>query len=179
MSRQHLVRVGAMGHVGRYVSSDATVFPRHARVIVRTRRGVEIGEILTAPEATGDEGQPDGAILRGMTTEDFLLEARLEKNRHRAFEACIDRLAEFDVDATLVDVEHLFDGSSLIFYFLGDVVPSVEQITTELAETYEATVKFRSFTDAVVNGCGPDCGTNDAAGGCDSCISCSLSGSCK
>ena len=87
MSRQHLVRVGAMGHVGRYVSSDATVFPRHARVIVRTRRGVEIGEILTAPEATGDEGQPDGAILRGMTTDDFLLEARLEKNRHRAFEA--------------------------------------------------------------------------------------------
>jgi cell fate regulator YaaT (PSP1 superfamily) len=179
MSRQHLVRVGAMGHVGRYASSDATIFPRHSRVIVRTRRGVEVGEILSPPVEIGESDESEGSILRGMTPEDHLLEARFGKNKDEAFQACVDRLADLDVEATLVDVEHLFDGRSLIFYFLGDVVPTAEQVTAELAESYEANVKFRSFADAVENGCGPNCGTEDAEGGCSSCVSCALVGACK
>ena len=36
-----------------------------------------------------------------------------------------------------MDVEHLFDGRSLFFHFLGDVPPEVEAVTQELAEAYE------------------------------------------
>ena len=47
MSHYHLVRVGAMGQVGRFAAVDAVRYPRHSRVVVRTRRGLEVGEVLT------------------------------------------------------------------------------------------------------------------------------------
>lgn len=175
----HLVRVGAMGHVGRFMSSDATSYPRATQVIVRTRRGLEIGQVLAPPDHSSETRQRDGTILRGMTIQDQLLAARLEKNKHEAFEACRNRLSDLDNPATLIDVEHLFDGRSLFFYFLGEISPDIERITAELAELYEAKVKFRRFADAVTNGCGPGCGTEDAEGGCTNCVTCAVRGACN
>jgi cell fate regulator YaaT (PSP1 superfamily) len=181
MSRQHFVRVGLLGHVGRFTSVDAVEYPRASRVIVRTSRGLETGEVLGAADEAPVRGTGDGSILRGMTVEDELLEARLEKNRQKALDACTARLDELGVRATLVDVEHLFDGRSLFFYFLGDVTPDVEAVTSELAEVYDAAAEFRKFSETLTQGCGPGCGTEQAAGqgGCTLCAkACAVSGAC-
>ncbi|MEX0979082.1 MAG: PSP1 C-terminal domain-containing protein, partial [Pirellulales bacterium] len=135
MGRQHLVRVGALGSVGRFTAVDAVRYPRHARVVVRTGRGLELGEVLAAPEGP-DGGAADGSILRGVTAEDQLLAARLEKHRQEALAACTARLAEMHLPAVLLDVEHLFDGRTLLFYFLGEMTPELESLTAELAELY-------------------------------------------
>src|SRR5690349_16457427 len=110
MSRYHLVRVGAMGQVGRFTAVDAMCYPRRSRVVVRTRRGLELGEVLCPPDDC-DDGHDfaDGDLLRGITVQDELLQARLEKNRQEAYTACATMLAERGVPAVLVDVEHLFD----------------------------------------------------------------------
>ncbi len=181
MSRYHLVRVGAMGQVGRFTSVDAKRYPRHSRVIVRTRRGLEVGEVLSPPDNRDDVRTfADGDLLRGVTVQDDLLQTRLEKNRQEAYAACSAMLAESGFSAVLVDVEHLFDGQGLFFYFLGDVTPELESYTERLAETYEAKVQFRKFTETLIEGCGPGCGTEEAKGqgGCDSCTSCAVSGAC-
>src|SRR3954462_9550522 len=144
MSHYHLVRVGAMGLVGRFASLDAVRYPRRSRVIVRTRRGLEVGDVLAPPDDRDDSHTfADGDLLRGVTVQDELLQARLEKNRQEAYAACSAMLAESRVSAALVDVEHLFDGQGLFFYFLGDVTPEMESYTTRLAEAYEAKVQFR------------------------------------
>jgi cell fate regulator YaaT (PSP1 superfamily) len=177
LSRQHLVRVGAQGHVGRFTSVDAVRYPRHARVVVRTGRGLELGEVLAEPEGT-DSGPADGSILRGVTVEDQLLAARLEKHRQSAYDACAARLAEMNSQAVLMDVEHLFDGQTLLFYFLGEMTPELEALTAELAELYETQVQFRRFAEAVNEGCGPGCGT-DAAAGCKTCVTgCAVASAC-
>jgi len=180
MSRHHLVRVGAMGQVGRFAAVDAVRYPRHSRVIVRTRRGLEIGQVLSPPEADDDPEWADGDLLRGMTVEDELLEARLEKHRQEAYAACAELLTNNRVAAMLVDVEHLFDGQGLFFYFLGDVSADVERLSSQLAEAYETKVQFRKFTDTLIEGCGPGCGTEEAKGqgGCETCTSCAVSGAC-
>jgi hypothetical protein len=180
MSRHHFVRVGVLGHVGRFTAVDATSYPRAARVVVRTARGLEVGEVLAPCDDEIPRGSADGSILRGMTVEDHLMSARLEKNRQEAFVACETRLRELGVAATLMEVEHLFDGRSLFFHFLGDVTPAVEAATEELAEAYDAVVQFRKFADTVVAGCGPGCGTEEASGqGCVSCATgCAISGAC-
>ena len=49
MGYHHLVRVGALGHVGRFTAVDAVRYPRDTRVVVRTGRGLEVGEILAPP----------------------------------------------------------------------------------------------------------------------------------
>lgn len=158
-----------MGQVGLFASADAVVYPRGSQVVVRTPRGLELAEILAPPSEQGDDS-PQGTILRPVAIEDRLLAARLEKNRAAAFEACAARIDELNLPAVLVDVEHLFDGQTLVFYFLGDPPDEVQAVCAELAEVYEASAQFRQFTETLLTGCGPGCGTEDAAGGgCGSC----------
>ncbi|MCH2114844.1 MAG: PSP1 domain-containing protein [Pirellulales bacterium] len=174
----HLIRYSLLGRIGRFVSTDATRYPRHSRVILRSDRGLEVGEVISEPESREAAATVDGQILRRMTVEDDLLQARLEKNRHEAFQACSDLLQESGVPASLMDVEHLFDGTGLFFYFLGEVPP--ETYTQQLAASYETTVQFRKFAETLSEGCGPGCGTEAAMGqgGCESCTSCAVAAAC-
>ena len=89
-------------------------------------------------------------------------------------------LAEHKVPASLVDVEHLFDGEGLYFYFVGEVPPEAERLAQELANTYETTVEFRRFVDTLTAGCGPGCGTEEALGqgGCATCTTCAVATAC-
>lgn len=177
MRSHHLLRVGVLGGIGRFDSPAAIRYRRGTRVICRTARGLEVGEVLAVGEAEL-RGQ-DGRLLRRMTHEDDLLWQRLERDRQRAFEECERLLRRNQVAATLVEVELLFDGRSLYFHFLGDVPPEVDQWTAELTKTYDATIRFRQFADTLTQGCGPACGTEEAAGcGDGGCSSCSLAKAC-
>jgi hypothetical protein len=115
-----------------------------------------------------------------MTVQDDLLVARLEKHRHTAFQACAALLEAHQVPAVLMDVEHLFDGAGLFFYFLGEIPAEAERFTSQLAEQYETTVEFRKFAETLAEGCGPGCGTEAAAGqgGCDNCTACAVAAAC-
>lgn len=167
-----------MGNVGRFAAADASRYPRGARVIVRTSRGLELGEILAPPGDGPDAGAEDGKILRGMTDSDELLSARMEKYRQEAFQACQQALDDRGLATTLLEVEHLFDGRGLYFYFLGEVTPEIEQLTSELADVYDAQSQFRRFAEALTEGCGPDCGTDEGGGNCDSCSTCAVAVAC-
>jgi hypothetical protein len=175
MSGQHFVRVGVLGSVGRFAAADRQRYARGARVICRTPRGLEVGQVLAPVELHETPAAPDGALLRRVTTQDDLLLARLEKNRDEAYQACASRLAERGLSAVLVDVEHLFDGQSLYFYFLGETTPELDALTSELADVYEAKAQLQKFADTLTAGCGPHCGT-EAGGGCGTsgCSTCAV-----
>jgi len=176
----HLIRYGLLGHVGRFAAVDAVRYPRRTRVVVRSPRGLEVGEVLAEPDPSDGPFTPVGQVLRRMSVQDDLLEARLDRRRHEAFAACQQLLGESGVEAALVDVEHLFDGEGLFFYFLGDTPPEASEITSRLAETYEAAVEFRKFAETLEEGCGPGCGTEEAKGqgGCAICTSCAVASAC-
>lgn len=184
ITRHHFVRLGVLGHVGRFTSVDAVAYSRGMRVVCRTSRGLEVGEILgpagEADGASAEGASSDGSILRGVTVSDDLLLARLERNRQEAFAACEKELAQRGIRIPLLEVEQLFDGGSLYFHFLGEVPPEVTELTDRLAETYNAAAGISQFSDLLETGCGPGCGTAEKGGGCgDSCVSCSIAGACK
>lgn len=170
----HLVRVGALGRVGRFSAVDGQRYDRNRRVICRTSRGLEVGDVLAVWERS-TQAEADGQLLRAVTAQDELLIERIERRRNAAFRACTALLDERGVTATLMDVEHLFDGQSLFFYFLGETTPELTQLTQELAEAYETKVQFRKFTETLTEGCGPECGTKEQCGDCSSCV---LAGAC-
>lgn len=176
----HLVRYGLLGHVGRFAAVDALRYPRRAQVVVRSPRGLEAGEVLAEPQEDSPAWTASGQILRGMTTEDHLLAERLQRRRHEAFGACCELLQRSGREAALVDVEHLLDGRGLIFYFLGEPPAEARELMDEMAEAYDAAVEFRKFADALTEGCGPGCGTEEAKGqgGCSTCSGCAVSGAC-
>ena len=178
MLGQHFVRVGVLGSVGRFAAEGRQRYARGTRVVCRTTRGLEIGQVLSAAELANEE-PCDGTLLRRVTTQDDLLIARLEKNREAAFRACWDRLLELPSPPVLLDVEHLFDGQSLYFYFLGDGGPELDALTSELAAAYEAKAQLQKFAETLVAGCGPNCGTEEG-GGCGSggCSTCAVVGAC-
>ena len=143
--------------------------------------GLEIGEVLSPAAEAPVHGEADGSILRGLTIEDQLLEARLERNRQEAYQACTGWLAERKLAATLVDVEQLFDGRRLFFYFLGEPPAEIEALTEQLAEVYDAAAQISRFAATLTEGCGPGCGTSEATGGgCGSCATgCAVAGACS
>ncbi len=176
----HVVRVGVLGQLGQFTAPDFRRYPRGTRVIVRTARGIETGEVLSNA-LESEHGPLDGELLRAMTVEDDLLAARLQKDRVSAWEACEARLADCGVsDVAILDIEPLFDGSTLLFYFLGQPGPEVEALLDELAETYNARARITQFAATLHEGCGPGCGTEQALGhGCTSCGSgCAVADAC-
>ncbi|MBW3596346.1 MAG: hypothetical protein KY475_03615 [Planctomycetes bacterium] len=178
MSHSYLVRVGLLGHVGRFASAGLSRYRRGARVVCRTARGLEVGEVLAESEDSCN-GEADGTLLRPVTVEDDLLLERLQRNRDEAFSACTRLLDERGASAVLMDVEHLLDGSSIYFYFLGEPPAEAASLIEELAEAYEAKVQFRRFADTLTEGCGPGCGTEDAENGCGAaCGSCAVTAAC-
>ena len=185
----HIVRFGVMGSVGTFRSSDGRRYPRDARVVLRTVRGLEVGQVLSTANGGLDsngvsENDPrplhfDGQLIRQLSVEDELLAARLDKFRDQAFEECQSLLATSGAQSVLVDVEHLFDGEQVFFYFLGEPDSIATSLTQELAARYEKQVAFREFAESLAVGCGPDCGTEDATGCGDSCISCAVATACN
>lgn len=140
----------------------------------------EDSEIAPQDEFLSPPRSAAGVVLRALTANDEFVLARQEKNRHAAFERCSARVAELRLPVMLVDVELLFDGQGLYFYFLGEADPRLDDLTGELAEEFETAVRFRQFTETVDKGCGPSCGTSEGSG-CGSCAEggCAIAGACS
>lgn len=175
----YFVQLGIFGQVGRLVGADPNC-RRGDWVVCQTLRGLELGKVLSSDESLQPAEATDGHVLRRMTDTDRLLQTRIETRRDQAWRACDQLLQESRLPVRLIDVEHLFDGSGLFFYFLGEADERLDAITDQLANTYEAKVRFREFTEKVATGCGPGCGTESKTQGCGTsgCSTCALTGAC-
>ncbi len=170
-----------MGSVGRYAAIDAVRYPAGTRVVVRTARGLETGVVLTCLERPRQMNRSDGKILRKMTTEDEWLAQRLDHNREKAYASCTKLLARQRISTPLLDVEYLFDGRTLCFYFLGEGPPELGALMRELADVYDARAQVRALGERMEQGCGPGCGTKNAEDtACSSCSTeCAIASVCS
>ena len=69
---KYVVRYGAMRSLGVMSTRGGDRHDRGARVIARTNRGLEVGEVLceATSEATSQlKNPPHGQVMRGMTAE--------------------------------------------------------------------------------------------------------------
>jgi nitrite reductase (NADH) small subunit len=171
-----LIRFGAMGYVGRFQVEPTVSLGRGGQVVVQSSRGMEVGELLWS--GSGDSelvtNQPDsGIVLRELTDADAAA-AKLLRDRIRpAFEECRTLLEERGVPVDLIDAEQLLDGQTIIFYFLGEAIPALADLTTELATRFESHVQFRPFGNRIGDACG-SCHSDGEHG----CGNCSEDGSC-
>ena len=118
MGQVYLVRYGLMHHVGRF-HAEAGPYDRGQAVVVRSPRGIELGEVLT-PLATAPPPGPTPAILLRAAGPDDFERARLaEQDRPRRLAAC-ERLFRDGVwPLELIDVEPLLDGRRTVLHYLG------------------------------------------------------------
>lgn len=144
---KYVVRTGSMRTLGVYTTRNEE-YLRSTRVIVRSDRGLETGEVLC--DATDDvitqlADPPRGQVLRAMTGEDENEQYRLRAQERRAFETCRRVIAELALEMELVDVEHIFGGERIVFYYLSESRVDFRDLVKSLAGEFQTRIEMRQI----------------------------------
>ena len=170
----YFVRVGALAEI--HLSSALMPLQRGRRVVVRSPRGIEVGEVVSEhrrSDGVASATRVDFRIVRPTTDSDELLVTRLQRYKGEAIESCRERLRRTGSDAMLLDVDQLLDGGTLLMHFLGDIDSCAKGIADEVAGEYESIVRTHHLSELLTEGCGPECGTSAGCGStCQGCSGC-------
>jgi cell fate regulator YaaT (PSP1 superfamily) len=145
---KYIVRHGAMRFLGEFAPPEGAAFARGARVVARSERGQELGEVLcpSTPQAVSHLPEPTcGDILRAMTAEDYRQEERIRENARKQFETAGRLVSEHRLAMQLVDVEPLFGGERIIFYFLADKRVDFRELVRAMAREFQTRIELRQI----------------------------------
>src|SRR3954462_9981834 len=123
MTTTYIVRYGQMRYLGEYVGLAGQEPPRGQRVIVRSDRGTELGEVLcpaTDRSAQFLENPARGEILRTATAEDLAAKPLLAGLQTRGVATCGELIVKRRLQMDLVDVEAIFGRERMVFYYLAE-----------------------------------------------------------
>jgi cell fate regulator YaaT (PSP1 superfamily) len=146
MATQWIVRHGAMRFLGTFDAEG--VCGRGADVVVRSERGLELGQALceATPRAVEMLAEPTrGRIVRLLTDADRAERDRLAGNEERELETCGNYVAQRRLQMELVDVEHLFGGERIVFYFLAEKRVDFRELVKDLAREYQTRIEMRQI----------------------------------
>lgn len=160
-----VVRFGSMKLVGEF-PYDGTAKPGcGSKLVVRTHRGTELGEMLTSTCAnsgcsksvsrkellqyvqnSGGRDYPfyqDGRVLRIATVEDLDRQSQLEQSRH-ALRLEARAIAErLHVTAKIVDAEPILGNELLTFFYLSEERLDLRDLHRELANHFRMRIDLR------------------------------------
>jgi cell fate regulator YaaT (PSP1 superfamily) len=148
MAQAYIVRHGAMRLLGEYEAADGMVCPRGSTVVARSDRGLEVGDVLgeANPKAVALLSEPThGRILRLLTAEDDANQQKLKEGERREFEVCQGCIRQRKLQMELVDVEHLFGGERIIFYFLAEKRVDFRELVKDLAREFQTRIEMRQI----------------------------------
>ena len=141
-----IVRHGAMRRLGVFTPPPAYMFDRKARVVVRTDRGLEVGDPLAAatPQAVAYLPDPSrGDIVRTLDADDAQKLARLESQQADSFVLAEQLIASHRLPMKLVDAELLFGGERAVFYFLADGRVDFRELVRTMAREFKTRIELR------------------------------------
>jgi cell fate regulator YaaT (PSP1 superfamily) len=184
---EYLVSYGRTGDFGRFRLAQPIGCRRGDRVVVRSHRGLELGEVLCPATPGHAQFLPNttvGALLRLAGDQD---EQAAERQRQRGRQLCDDgrRLAgELALPLEILDAEILLDGQQAIVQFLRWDECDFRPFVSALSTRYEVQLAMHDLAlpgdadaEQEEHGCGrEDCGR---AGGKGSCASCGSGGGCS
>jgi cell fate regulator YaaT (PSP1 superfamily) len=144
----YLVRHGAMRCYGEFSPSLGATYRRGDRVVVRTDRGTETGEVLCPATPAAMAAIPDptrGTILRTFTPDDERRVAEIAEARHTHYDRAADLIRGHRLAMLLVDVEELFGRERLLFYFLADDRVDFRELVRAMAREFNARIELRQI----------------------------------
>ncbi|MEZ6145688.1 MAG: regulatory iron-sulfur-containing complex subunit RicT [Planctomycetaceae bacterium] len=150
MAKRYIVRYGIMRNVAEFTARPPDEdFSRQDQVIIRTSRGMECGEVLCeATERTREYlgiSDPSGKLLRRLTIEDEQIRNDLSAQERDEFDRCKVIVAESQMPMQLIDVERLFGGERLVFYFLSENRVDFRELVKVLAKEFKTRIEMRQI----------------------------------
>ena len=110
-------------------------------VIIDTVRGPEFGTCTSGNHhiAQKDVVAPLRQVLRPANAHDLRIAAENQEKEKYAYEVCLQKIAEHQLDMQLVSAESAFDGSKLLFYFTADERVDFRELVKSLATIFSHT----------------------------------------
>jgi cell fate regulator YaaT (PSP1 superfamily) len=146
---RYIVRYGATRHLGEFSSRLRDPLLRNARVVVRSPRGHEVGEVLCAATDRTREylgsTEEAGHILREISEDDSRKLDDVRSQEPEEFLGCREMIRERNLQMQLIDVEHLFGGERLVFYYLAESRVDFRELVKALASRYRTRIEMRQI----------------------------------
>jgi len=130
-----------------FFDPDGTEFAAGDHVIIDTARGAEFG-FVTAGNHTipmKDVVAPLRKVLRKATAQDEKVNAENRAKEARAYEVCMQKIADHGLDMQLVSAEYAFDGSKILFYFTADERVDFRELVKNLASVFHTRIELRQI----------------------------------
>jgi cell fate regulator YaaT (PSP1 superfamily) len=188
---EYVVSYGTSGGFDRFRAEAPLPCRRGDRVVVESRRGLELGVVLC--EATAEHARllpGGGRLLRRAADDDERAGERLRERARRLCEECGRLAAGLGLPLAVVDVELLLDGRQAVVQHLAPADCDAGALVEVLARGHGLVARLENLAlpaapaeEEGAGGCGkPGCGRTAGGGGCSTCGSgggCSSCGSGK
>lgn len=143
-----LVRHGVMRFLGEFAAPPSLSVRRGDVVVIRTERGLEVGDVLcpSSPQALSVIPDPTkGEIVRLATTDDKSRIAQLEILKRQQFTTAEKLVVDHRLAMQLVDIEHVFGGERLVFYFLAEQRVDFRELVRSMAREFHTRIELRQI----------------------------------
>ena len=136
-------------HVGKIYYFDPKDYPicEGDHVIVETARGVEYGFVVLGPREVSAEKviQPLKSVIRVATPKDDAREENNRKKEKEAFQICLKKIREHNLDMKLIEAEYTFDNNQVLFYFTADGRIDFRELVKDLAAVFKTRIELRQI----------------------------------
>ena len=116
-------------------------------VIIDTARGPEFGTCVAGIHTISSKEvvAPLRPVLRIATAHDEKVAADNHAKEKKAYEICLQKIAEHNLDMQLVSAECAFDGSKILFFFTADERVDFRELVKNLAAVFHTRIELRQI----------------------------------
>ena len=116
-------------------------------VIIDTARGPEFGTCTAGTHtiSSKDVVAPLRPVIRLATAHDEKIAADNHAREKKAYDVCLQKIAEHGLDMQLVSAECAFDGSKILFFFTADERVDFRELVKNLASVFHTRIELRQI----------------------------------
>ena len=130
-----------------FFDPDGMEFAAGDHVIIDTARGAEFGTCVGGNHfiPMKDVVAPLRKVIRRATAQDEKTIAENRAKEKKAYDICLQKIADHGLDMQLVSAEYAFDGSKILFYFTADERVDFRDLVKNLASVLHSRIELRQI----------------------------------
>ena len=116
-------------------------------VIIDTARGAEFGYCTGGNHFISEKDvvSPLRNVIRIATAHDEKILAENREKEKKAYDVCMEKITEQELDMQLVSAEVAFDGSKILFFFTADERVDFRELVKSLASVFHTRIELRQI----------------------------------
>jgi cell fate regulator YaaT (PSP1 superfamily) len=117
------------------------------KVMVETDRGLQLGTVIREPRTVDTTAfqKEYGKVAKKASEEDVEQDRMNREKEKNVFQACLQKIQEYQLPMKLVNVECLQDGTKIIFYFTAAARVDFRTLVKDLASHFKTRIEMKQI----------------------------------